>query len=87
VVVYGDSDFITNAYIGLSGNKDLILNTIGWLAEEADLIAVRAKNPVSQPVVLVTRQGRVVFWLPVVGLPAFFVVVGIIVVINRRRTA
>jgi ABC-type uncharacterized transport system involved in gliding motility auxiliary subunit len=87
VVVFGDSDFTTNAYIGLSGNKDLILNTISWLAEEADLIAIRAKNPVSQPVVLVTRQGRVIFWLPVVGLPALFIVLGIIVLVHRRRAA
>jgi len=87
VVVFGDSDFASNAYIGLSGNKDLILNTISWLAEEADLVAIRAKSPVSQPVVLVTRQGRVTFWLPVVGMSAFFVVLGVIVLANRRRSA
>ncbi len=87
VAVFGDSDFASNAFIGLGGNKDLILNTISWLAEEADLIAIRAKSPVSQPVTLVTRQGRVVFWLPVVGVPAFFAVLGIIVVIARRRAA
>lgn len=87
VVVFGDSDFASNSYLNLSGNKDFVLNTISWLAEESDLIAVRAKNPVSQPVVLVTRQGRVVFWLPVVGVPAFFAVLGIIVLIARRRAA
>jgi ABC-type uncharacterized transport system involved in gliding motility auxiliary subunit len=87
LVVFGDSDFASNAYLNLGGNKDLILNTVSWLAEEADLIAVRAKNPVAQPVVLVTRQGRVVFWLPVVGVPAFFAVLGIIVLIARRRAA
>lgn len=87
VVVFGDSDFATNAYLGLSGNKDLIMNTIGWLAEEGDLIAVRARNPVSQPVVLNVRQGRVVFWLSVIGLPAIALVIGALVVFNRRRTA
>ncbi|HEY5132099.1 MAG TPA: DUF4350 domain-containing protein [Candidatus Krumholzibacteriaceae bacterium] len=87
VVVFGDSDFASNAYITLSGNKDLILNTIGWLAEEEDLISVRAKNPVSQPVVLNVRQGRVVFWLPVVALPAIVGLIGVLVVLNRRRSA
>ena len=87
IVVFGDSDFASNAYLGLSGNKDLIMNTIGWLAEEEDLIAVRAKNPVSQPVVLNVKQGRVVFWLPVIGLPAIVFVIGVLVVINRRRAA
>jgi hypothetical protein len=87
IVVFGDSDFSSNAYLGLSGNKDLILNTIGWLAEEEDLIAVRAKNPVSQPVVLNMRQGRTVFWLPVVGLPAIVGCIGVLVLMRRRRSA
>ena len=87
IVVFGDSDFASNAYLGLSGNKDLILNTIGWLAEEEDLIAVRAKDPVSQPVVLNMRQGRAVFWLPVVGLPLLVGCIGALVLVHRRRSA
>jgi ABC-type uncharacterized transport system involved in gliding motility auxiliary subunit len=87
IVAFGDSDFASNAYLGLSGNRDLIMNAIGWLAEEEDLVSVRAKNPVSQPVVLNVRQGRIVFWLPVVGLPALIAVIGVLVLINRRRSA
>jgi hypothetical protein len=87
IVVFGDSDFASNAYLDLSGNRDLVLNTIGWLAEEEDLIAVRAKDPVSQPVVLNVRQGRAVFWLPVVVLPAVVGCVGALVLLRRRRSA
>jgi ABC-type uncharacterized transport system involved in gliding motility auxiliary subunit len=87
VVTFGDSDFASNAYLALAGNKDLILNTIGWLAEEQDLIAVRAKNPVYQPVMLNVTQGRVVFWLPVVGLPALVLAIGALVTLSRRRSA
>jgi ABC-type uncharacterized transport system involved in gliding motility auxiliary subunit len=87
IVVFGDSDFASNAYLGLSGNRDLILNTIGWLAEEEDLIAVRAKDPVNQPVVVNMRQGRTVFWLPVVGLPVIVGCIGVLVLVYRRRSA
>ncbi len=87
IVVFGDSDFASNAYLGLSGNRDLILNAIGWLAEEEDLIAVRAKDPVSQPVVLNMRQGRTVFWLPVVGLPALVGCIGVLAIVRRKRSA
>jgi ABC-type uncharacterized transport system involved in gliding motility auxiliary subunit len=87
LVTFGDSDFASNSYLNLAGNKDLILNTIGWLAEEADLIAVRAKNPVSQPIILNVKQGRVAFWLPVVGLPAIVGVIGVLVLIAKRKTA
>lgn len=86
MVVFGDCDFATNASLALSGNKDLVLNTIGWLAEESDLIAIRARNPVSQPVIISMRQGRVVFWLPVVGIPAAFLLAGFLVVYHRRRS-
>ncbi|MDD4856476.1 MAG: Gldg family protein [Candidatus Krumholzibacteria bacterium] len=87
IVAFGDSDFASNAYLNLSGNKDLIMNAIGWLAEEQDLVSVRARNPVSQPVVLNVRQGRVVFWLSVVGLPVLVAVIGILVLVYRRKSA
>lgn len=87
IVVYGDSDFVNNAYLDLSGNRDLILNTIGWLAEEEDLIAIRPKDPMVQPILLTERQGRVFFWLPVVGLPALAAVLGVIIGIIKRRSA
>ncbi len=87
VVAFGDSDFASNAYLGLAGNKDLILNTISWLAEEQDLIAIRAASPVSQPVVLKATQGRIVFWVPVVGLPALVFAVGALVAARRRRAS
>ena len=86
IAAFGDSDFASNAYFGLSGNKDLILNTIGWLAEEEDLIAVRARDPVSQPVIISVGQGKLVFWLPVVGLPAAVLLAGALVVAYRRRS-
>ncbi len=87
IAAFGDSDFAANASFTLSGNKDLILNTIGWLAEEDDLIAVRPRSPVSQPVVISANQGKVVFWLPVVGLPAAVLLAGALVIYHRRRSA
>ena len=34
VVLVGDSDFASNAFLNLSGNRDFFLNTLSWLAEE-----------------------------------------------------
>ncbi|HER44096.1 MAG TPA: hypothetical protein ENO08_06520 [Candidatus Eisenbacteria bacterium] len=85
-VVFGDSDFASNSYLDLGGNKDLIMNTIGWLAEEEDLIAIRPKDELTQPVMLTARQGRIVFWLPVVLLPAAAGAAGIAVAVRRKRS-
>ncbi len=86
LVVFGDSDFASNSDLKLSGNRDLILNAVNWLAEEEDLISIRPVDNINQPVLLSTRQGRVVFWLSVVGLPAMFAVAGILVDLRRRRS-
>ncbi|UCF06795.1 MAG: GldG family protein [bacterium] len=87
IAVFGDSDFTSNAYLKISGNLDLIMNTINWLAEEEDLIAIRPADPLSQLVILSSRQGAVVFWLPVVGLPSLVALLGVMVSIRKRRSA
>jgi ABC-type uncharacterized transport system involved in gliding motility auxiliary subunit len=86
VVVFGDSDFASNSYFDLGGNKDLIMNTIGWLAEEDDLIAIRPKDSLSQPVMLTARQGRIAFWLPIVFIPAAAGAIGIVVAVRKKRS-
>ena len=84
IVVFGDSDFVTNANMGISGNGDLFLNTVSWLAEEENLISIRAKSTESQPIMLTARQGKVLFWIPVVLMPLAFLVTGVTVVVRRR---
>lgn len=85
LVVYGTSAFIRNNFLGFAGNKDLFLNTLGWLAGEEDLIVIRPREAKMAPLVLTAAQGRVVFWLPVVASPLAIVAVGAIVLLRRRR--
>jgi ABC-type uncharacterized transport system involved in gliding motility auxiliary subunit len=86
IVVFGDSDFAANSDLKLSGNRDLILNSLNWLAEDEDMISIRPVDNINQPVLLSTRQGRVVFWLSLVALPAIFAVAGILIDLGRRRS-
>lgn len=84
LVVFGDVDFASNAYLNLSGNSDLFLNTVSWLAEEQDLIAIRAKNPKIMPLMLTRTQGRLAFLLSFVVLPVFTIGMGIVAHAQRR---
>jgi ABC-type uncharacterized transport system involved in gliding motility auxiliary subunit len=84
VVLIGDSDFATNGFVNLSGNRDFFLNTLAWLAEEENLIAVRPKEPRVTPVFLTGAQGQVLFWVPVVLVPLALVVAGSVAVARRR---
>jgi len=84
MILIGDSDFANNTNINLAGNGDLFLNTIGWLANEADLIAVLAKKGAMSPVVLTASQGRAIFWVPVVMIPSLVLMTGIGIYSRRR---
>lgn len=84
IVVFGDSDFANNTHINLAGNSDLFLNTINWLAEEAELISIRRRNPDNTPVILTAPQARLIFWFPVVVVPSLVIVTGIGVYTRKR---
>ena len=87
IVVFGDSDFASNTYLGLSGNSDLFLNTVSWMAEEEDLIAIRPKDPETAPLILTAGQGRFAFFLTVIFLPLVVVGTGVVVYMKRKASA
>lgn len=84
LVVFGDSDFASDDYLEVSGNRDIILNTLGWLTNEQTLIGIRSREPEHSPIVLTQSQSRLVFWLALVLLPALSAVMGIFVWMYRR---
>jgi ABC-type uncharacterized transport system involved in gliding motility auxiliary subunit len=77
VVAIGDADFASNALLGFQGNQDFFLNTVAWLAQDADLISIRAKEPEDQRLFLTRTQQRLVALLAMAFLPGAFVVFGI----------
>jgi len=86
LVVFGDSDFAGNSNLRLSGNRDLLLNIVNWLAESEDMISIRPVDELQQPVLLTATQGRFVFWIPVVTLPALVLLAGAVILTLRRKT-
>jgi ABC-type uncharacterized transport system involved in gliding motility auxiliary subunit len=88
MIVFGDSDFASNFYLNLLGNKDLFMSTVAVLAEDPALIAVRRKGlprGTMSPISLTSRQARLVFWTAVIAVPLTFVLIGLGVVVYRRR--
>lgn len=89
LVVIGDADFPSDAFLPLLGNKDLLVNVIGWLVE-ARAAAARPREqatrlgPVS-PVFVSDEQARVIFLTAVVAEPLLFLIAGAAVVFFRRR--
>jgi ABC-type uncharacterized transport system involved in gliding motility auxiliary subunit len=84
LVVYGTANLAANQFLNVQGNRDFFLNTVSWLAEDEDQIAIRPKDTRSTPVFLTSQQAQAVFWLPVIILPALAVAGGIVAVTRRR---
>jgi ABC-type uncharacterized transport system involved in gliding motility auxiliary subunit len=70
VVVYGDSDFAANSGLGIQGNRDLFMNTIGWLSQQENLIAIRPKDADDRRVTMTAAQQTNVTWLSLLFIPA-----------------
>lgn len=85
VVVVGNSSFASNAYLNFPGNSDFLLHTIGWLAEERNLISITPKEPAMRPFVPNPAQERTLFYVQVLLLPALTFFWGIATWRRRRR--
>ncbi|MEE9181537.1 MAG: Gldg family protein [candidate division NC10 bacterium] len=86
IVAYGTSGFIANTHLNLSGNRDLFLNSVSWLAEEEELIAIRPRQATFTPLVLTASQGRLAFWVTIVFPPLAIIGTWITVALRRRRS-
>ncbi len=84
VVAVGDADFASNQLLGFQGNQDFFLNTIAWLAEDADMISIRPKEAENQAMFLSRQAQQNVAWLALAILPGLFVVLGVATWWRRR---
>jgi len=85
IVVYGDSDFVSNTHLRLSGNRDLFLNSIAWLSGEESLIAIRGKEVDATPLFLRKGQSRMLFFVTVIIMPLLVIAIGVVMLIRRRK--
>jgi ABC-type uncharacterized transport system involved in gliding motility auxiliary subunit len=77
LVVFGDSDFASNAALGVQGNRDLFLNTINWLAQQENLIAIRPHDPEDRRITMTADKARLVFYLTVLVVPGLILLAGV----------
>ena len=85
VVVTGDGDFLSNAYLGNVGNLDLGLDILNWLSHDDSYIDINPR-PAPDLVLSLTplEQGFIGFGFLLV-LPLLLIFTGIGVWVRRRR--
>jgi ABC-type uncharacterized transport system involved in gliding motility auxiliary subunit len=84
VVVFGDSDFATNGWLGFQGNRDLFLNTVNWLSKQENLIAIRPREAQDRGVTMTASQQEFVRLVSKYLIPMLILIGGIVVWARRR---
>ena len=85
LVVFGDSDWIDNGFQSKPGNADLFLNTVNWLAEHTEKIAIRPKTRQASQLFLSVEQLGTLKFFSMDILPVLLVAMGLGIVMLRRQ--
>jgi ABC-type uncharacterized transport system involved in gliding motility auxiliary subunit len=85
LVMVGDSDFSSNAYINVAGNGDLLLNMVRWLAEDENFIAIKPKKITDSGLTLDNDSMALMFWGLVVLVPMLLTGSGVVIWQRRKR--
>lgn len=80
IAVYGSVEFAGNRELeGTYFNRDLLLNSVGWLVGQADLVSIRPRNLRASRVQFTPDQETVIFYLSVLVVPEILLIAGIAV--------
>jgi ABC-type uncharacterized transport system involved in gliding motility auxiliary subunit len=88
VVVVGDADFAANGQLEsaeIPGNLNFLMNTIAWLGERQDLIAIRPSGKSDPPLVLSPGEQRTIVWVSVLMTFQLVALSGLVVYVLRRK--
>jgi ABC-type uncharacterized transport system involved in gliding motility auxiliary subunit len=77
IAAFGSSNFVSNTALGIQGNRDLFLNTVNWLAQQENLISIRARDPEDRRITLTAYQERWIFYMTVLIIPGLILLTGV----------
>jgi len=87
LIVFGDSDFISNRFYYFNNNPAnglLFLNAVNWLSDETDLISIQPKTPSQHVLRLTPDRKRTISLVTRLLLPLFVLAVGLTIWVRRR---
>ena len=85
IVVLGDGDFLSNAYLGNQGNQDLGYNIINWLSHDDTFIAIPSRKAPDTELVMGEIAWSLLGLFFLLGLPLLLLASGILIWLKRRK--
>lgn len=80
LVVFGSIEFASNRELdGTFYNRDLLMNAVGWLVGESDLVSIRPRGLRASRIQFTPEQSLMTFYITVLLIPQLLLIVGIVV--------
>jgi hypothetical protein len=83
IVLVGDSDFSSQAFLPTTSNRNFLLNCLAWLSRDEQLISVR-RQPMAGQTYSIEPGDRTVVGAAVLAAPVLLTVLGVVVWTRRR---
>ncbi len=71
MVIFGDSDFVSNFHVGVGSGSDFFLNSANYLLGDYSLVSIRPKHYVFREFNLDRDERRFVRWSSILLIPGF----------------
>ncbi len=86
LVAVGATEFASNAMLPhLASHQNFLLNTMAWLTESEELIAIRPSEGRTDPIFLTDGQEQFIAWMATLGVLQLCLVSGLAVYAARRK--
>ncbi len=85
IIILGDGDFLSNAYLGNQGNQELGYNIINWLSHDDNFIAIPVRTTPDTELTLSETTWSILGLFFLIILPLVLLVSGILIWLRRRK--
>ncbi len=85
IIVMGDSDWLSNAFLGHVGNAELGLRIVNWLTHDDQFIEIPLKRPLGQSLNLTATHITLIASLFLAVIPFTFVLIGFFIWHRRKK--
>ena len=85
IVILGDGDFISNAYLGNQGNLNIGMNIINWLTHDDAFIAIPEATSPDTQLNISNLMGALIALMFLVVLPLTMIILGVTIWLKRRK--
>lgn len=86
IVIIGDSDFASNAYLGQGGNLDITISIINWLVKEDAFVSIPNRTNLDGTLNLSKTEQMIIGFSFLLIIPVGLMLTGLIIWFKRRKS-